>query len=90
MSGEAPKAASSKYRLRISALNPTWIKVIVDGKHTKEYRLNAGDEIRLEAASGYNLLIGDAGSVQMTLNDSPIAVPGKSGQVVTLHLPHGP
>jgi hypothetical protein len=33
------------------------------------------------------LLIGNAGGILLALNDQPVSVPGRSGQVVTLQLP---
>jgi cytoskeletal protein RodZ len=89
--GELPgvpsKATPEKMRLQITALTNTWVKVIVDEKDSKEYNLNSGDKIGLEAISGYNLLIGDAGGIKISLNERPVSIPGESGQVVTMHLP---
>lgn len=76
-----------KLSLQITALENTWIKVIIDEKDSTKYNLNSGDDIELEATTGYNLLIGNAGGIKLTLNDKPVAVPGESGQVVTIHLP---
>lgn len=76
-----------KWLLQITARENTWIKVIIDEQESTEYNLNAGDELELEATSNYNLLIGDAGGIEITLNGKPVAIPGESGQVVTIHLP---
>jgi cytoskeletal protein RodZ len=97
VSGEAPQnvntkqdsdeAAPKKLVLQIIALEDTWIKVMIDGKDSTKYELNSGDEIELEASAGYNLLIGNAGGIRLTLNKDPVAIPGESGQVVTMDLP---
>ena len=76
-----------KLMLQITALEDTWLKVIVDEKESTEYSLRSGDQIELEAATGFNLLIGNAGGVRITLNDKPVLIHGKSGEVVTIHLP---
>ena len=76
-----------KFLLKIVANEKTWMKVIIDDKERKEYSLEAGDNLSLEADSGYNLLIGNAGGVELLLNDSPISLQGKSGQVVNVQLP---
>jgi hypothetical protein len=76
-----------KLSLQVTALGDTWLKVIIDDKEAKEYSLKSGDRIELEAASGYDLLIGDAGGLKLALNNQPVSIPGKSGQVVTVHLP---
>ena len=81
------RAIPKKLSLEITALEDTWLKVIIDEKDSTEYSLNSGDRLELEATSGYNLLIGNASGVKIKLNDKPVSILGKSGQVVTLHLP---
>ena len=86
----APQLANTapeKLLLKISALENTWIKVLIDEKESAEYTLNPGDTIELEALSGYNLLIGNAGGIQLLLNDESVLIPGDKGEVVTMHLP---
>lgn len=87
LSVEPANAVSQKLTLQIIALENTWVKVIADEKESTEYNLRSGDDIELEATTGYNLLIGDAGAIKITLNDKPVLIPGESGQVVTIHLP---
>jgi cytoskeletal protein RodZ len=81
------KATTEILRLKISALENTWIKVIVDEKESVEYNLSTGDNLELEASSGFNLLIGNAGGLKLMLNDKSVFIPGEDGEVVTLHLP---
>lgn len=76
-----------KLLLEATALENTWLKVIIDDKESTEYSLNSGEHIKLEAVSSFSLLIGNAGGIKITLNDKPVSIPGESGQVVTLHLP---
>lgn len=89
----APDAATAevpseeRLRLQIKAMEETWMKIIVDNQNTNEYTLKPGDRLALEADLGYNLLIGNAGGVRLTLNGEPVEVPGRSGQVVTLQIP---
>ncbi len=59
----------------------------MDEKGSTEYHLNSGDQIKLEADTAFNLLIGNAGGLKITLNDKPVSIPGKSGEVVTIELP---
>ena len=73
--------------LQITAQEDTWVKVIIDEKESTEYTLSSGDNIQLEAKTGYNLLIGNAAGVKIKLNGKPVSISGESGQVVTLHLP---
>ena len=81
------KAIPEKLLLHVTAVEDTWLKVIMDEKEPAEYSLKSGDRIELEAATGFNLLIGNAGGVKITLNDIPVSIPGKSGEVVTIELP---
>ena len=81
------EVVAQKFILQVTALENTWLKVIIDEIESTEYSLISGDQIELEATSGYNLLIGNAGGLKIKLNDKPIPITGKSGQVVTLYLP---
>ncbi len=87
LSPQPAKKNPEKLSLQITAQENTWIKVIIDEQESTEYNLNSGDDLELEASTGYNLLIGDAGGIKIALNGKPVAIPGESGQVVTIHLP---
>ena len=76
-----------KLILKITAIEETWMKIIIDGQKPNEYYLKPGDQVELEATLGYNLFIGNAGGVRLLLNSESIEVPGKSGQVVNLKIP---
>ena len=80
-------APAQKLVLRVSVIENTWLKVIIDEKESTEYNLGPGDHLEFAATAGYNLLIGNAGGLKITFNDKPVSIPGKSGQVVNLHLP---
>ncbi|MEA3417506.1 MAG: DUF4115 domain-containing protein [Thermodesulfobacteriota bacterium] len=81
------KPSEKSLLLSIITIETTWIKVIIDGRKPKEYSLKPGDRFELEAFTGFNLLIGNATGVQLILNDKPIEVLGKRGQVVNIQLP---
>jgi len=81
------RPVAAKLVLKITVLEDTWLKVIIDEKDSTEYTLTSGDKLELEALSGYNLLIGNSGGVKFTLNDKPVPFYGKSGEVVTINLP---
>ena len=74
-------------RLQITATEKTWLKVNIDKKESREFILNPGDVLEFEASQGYNLLIGNATGVQLTLDNTEVTVPGRQGQVVSLDLP---
>ncbi|KAF5429743.1 protein of unknown function (DUF4115), partial [Candidatus Methanophagaceae archaeon] len=81
------KRSEKRLLLSIIAIETTWIKVIIDGQKPKEYSLKPGDRRELEASSGFNLLVGNATGVQLLLNDKPIEILGKRGQIVNIQIP---
>ena len=76
-----------KWVLEVEAHQDTWMKIIIDDGDATEYNLAAGDRLELKAVSNFNLLFGNAGGIQMKLNDEPVAVSGKNGEIVTMQLP---
>jgi len=84
---KAPANITQKLLLSIITVEETWIKVSIDDLSVKEYGLHAGDRLELEAASGFNLIIGNATGVNLALNGKPVKVEGKSGQIVDIQIP---
>lgn len=85
---DVPAAArQAPFVLKVVALEDTWMKVIVDDHKARKYRLHPGDRLELQALSGYNILIGSASGVKLTLNAQPVRVFGKRGQMVNMQLP---
>ncbi len=84
----APSApAERRHELFVFAQEEGWIKVSVDQGTPREYVLRPGMQLTLEARSGFNLLIGNAGGVRLNLNGNPVPLAGRRGQIVNLHLP---
>lgn len=85
---QSPAAApKEKLRLRVVAVEQTWLKVIVDGKSARSYELKPEERLELEGADNFNLMIGDANSLEVYLNEKPVKIFGSRGQVVSLKLP---
>jgi cytoskeleton protein RodZ len=61
--------------------------VVIDGLESVEYSMHPRDHIELEASARINMLVGNAGGVKMRLNDKPVDIQGKSGEVVNIELP---
>ena len=87
ISKNATTETAEKLLLQITAVEDTWIKVIIDNKEPNEYNLSAGEQMELEAFAGYNLLIGNAAGLGLKLNEKPIPISGKIGEVVSIQLP---
>lgn len=73
--------------LKVDALEETWLKIIIDNQKPNEYTLQAGDHLSLGATSRFNLLIGNAAGVKLSVNDKVVPVPGERGQTVTIDIP---
>ncbi len=82
-----PAAGKAPFVLKVVAREDTWMKVIADDHKARKYRLHPGDRLELQALSGYNILIGSASGVKLTLNGQPVHVFGKRGQMVNMQLP---
>ncbi|NNF98509.1 MAG: DUF4115 domain-containing protein [Desulfobacteraceae bacterium] len=76
-----------KYVLRATATKPTWLKIVVDGQPAQEYKLKPQDRLEFEAQTNFNLLVGDGGGVNISLNNKPIDIMGRDGEIVSLQLP---
>lgn len=79
--------AQSPYLLRAEAADTTWIRISTDETGEHEYLLQPGEQLTWRASSSYRLLIGNAGGIQLYLNDKPLKRLGETGQVVYLKLP---
>jgi cytoskeleton protein RodZ len=88
---EAPRNPATppgpKHLLTIAAHENSWVKVVIDQGSASEHKLKAGDRLKLEAQTGFNLLIGNVGGVKLSLDNQPVTIPGKRGEVVNIHLP---
>ena len=62
-------------------------EVIIDNKGSEEYNLISGEKLDLEASAGFNLLIGNAGGLELEFNGKPLKIEGKAGEVVNIQLP---
>ncbi len=82
-----PQPLAKQYVLEIRAVEETWLKIIVDDQPAKEMTLQTNEVRQIQAASLLNILIGNAGGVELKLNGKPVEVTGRSGQVVNIQLP---
>jgi len=73
--------------LKIEAIDKVWMRITVDDKEKKEFLLNPGQKIELQADKSFKLHIGNAGGVKILFNDKDLGKLGETGQVVYLNLP---
>lgn len=73
--------------LKATVRERTWVRVTIDNEKPKEYTLNPGSQPEWRAQKGFELLIGNAGGIDLELNGNKLGRPGRRGQVVKLRLP---
>ena len=82
-----PPVEMNTLKLELTAVELTWLRVTMDGGESREVTLQPDERVTFEAAKRFDLLIGNAGGIHLTLNDQAVALPAVSGKVVSLHLP---
>lgn len=83
----APAAGPEKVRLKILAVEETWLKITIDDRPPKAYTLKPTAHLELEAEARFRLLVGNAGGIKLLVNDNPMAPLGRSGEVVKVRIP---
>lgn len=79
--------APAPFTLKAEVTERTWMRISVDGGAPREYIFPPGREPEWQAREGFDLLIGNAGGLELELNGKRIGPFGASGQVVRLKLP---
>jgi cytoskeletal protein RodZ len=87
-SGDKNKTVQKKmHNLDITAVDKTWIQIIIDGADKKEMLLNPGEKVNYEANQSIDVLIGNAAGVKLKFNGKEFEGLGEKGQVIKLSLP---
>jgi hypothetical protein len=74
-----PAAPQVTVTLQATAL--VWTRIGVDGRTAYEGTLTAGSRRTFTGRRAIDLHLGNAGSVQLTVNGTPLGAPGRPGQV---------
>jgi cytoskeleton protein RodZ len=72
----------AEMRLRITALEKTWLKVQADDQPAQEMTLNQDTEAEFVGRERFTLTIGNAGGIALDLNGRDLGSPGSPGQVI--------
>jgi cytoskeletal protein RodZ len=75
--------------LKATVKERTWVRVIMDGERKKEYTLEPESNLEWRAHKGFELMIGNAGGIDLEFNGKKVEQLGKRGQVIRLRLPSG-
>jgi cytoskeletal protein RodZ len=75
--------------LRVQVSERTWIRIVVDDEAPREYIFKPGSRPEWKARRGFDLLIGNAGGVELDFGGKKWGPLGPPGKVVRLRLPGG-
>jgi len=89
-SGLREGVEAKQMSLQVLATEITWIKFQINHDEPFEVLLRAGESFKVKAEEKFNLRIGNAGGVELFLNEKTLGKPGKRGEVVDLTLPVDP
>ncbi len=70
--------------LEIKAVELTWTAIQIDGQPVREAMFRTGDAASYRASERIEIVIGNAGGVEMTFNERRLEKIGNSGEVVTV------
>lgn len=80
-------SAATPLVLKIVASQNTWMRIQSDKERPVEFILKGGQTRTVSAAEKFTLRIGNAGGVDLFLNEQGLGKPGKPGEVLQLTLP---
>jgi cytoskeleton protein RodZ len=83
---QQPVAAPGAVRVALTATEPVWVSIKSDGTHIYSGTLDAQQSREFDAAHKMTLLVGNAGSLEVSLNGKPIGPFGPKGEIRTLVL----
>ncbi|MCS7215198.1 MAG: DUF4115 domain-containing protein [Thermodesulfovibrio sp.] len=79
--------SSNQQNLKIEAIDKVWMRITLDDKERREFLLNPGQKVELQANKSFKLHIGNAGGVKVFFNNKEMGKLGEIGQVIYLTLP---
>lgn len=68
--------------LHATVSDTVWVQIVIDRQQPLEYVFRPGRRISWKAQSDFRLNIGNAGAIELTLNDKHLGAVGKLGAVV--------
>ncbi|MGQ9648018.1 MAG: helix-turn-helix domain-containing protein [Thermodesulfobacteriota bacterium] len=84
---EKPSVLEEKgISLEIKAVERTWVEIQIDGQVARQATFQPGERFAWKAAERIELLVGNAGGLEMIFNERPLEKIGKSGEVVSVIL----
>jgi len=84
---EGDKKKERRHVLKVQATEMTWLRIQSDDQPDVEALLQPRETATWTARRQFNIIIGNAGGVEISFNGKPLGSQGASGQVVHLLLP---
>jgi cytoskeleton protein RodZ len=84
---QAPGSEGLPLVLKADVRERTWVRVTVDDQRPKEYTFEPESSPEWRAREGFELVIGNAGSISLEFNGERLEDLGRPGQVIKLRLP---
>ena len=84
---EEKEGEAEQMVLRVLSTEITWIKFQLDRDEPFEVLLRPDESFKVKANEKFNLRIGNAGGVELFLNERALGSPGKRGEVIDITLP---
>jgi cytoskeleton protein RodZ len=79
-------ASPSAMRVALTATEPVWVSINSDGTHTYSGTLAGGPTREFDASRKMSVLVGNAGSLEISLNGKPVGPIGPKGEIRLLVL----
>jgi cytoskeleton protein RodZ len=84
ISESSPVQEEKPVSLQLKAVERTWVSIQLDGEPEKDITLQPGESISYRASKRIQLLVGNAGGLDIVFGGTKLERFGKSGEVVTL------
>ena len=85
--GTTGRLANEEHNLQIAATDTTWISVRHADGRSEEMLLKPGDASAVRFSGKVLLKVGNAGGINVRLDEEDLGVPGGRGQVISMSLP---
>lgn len=73
--------------LKVTAVATAWLRVDMGEGKIEDVLMKPGDSREWTSKGGFNLWLGNAGGISLTLDNKELGAPGLSGQTMRLRLP---
>jgi cytoskeletal protein RodZ len=82
--GKVPVSEEKPIRLQLRTVERTWVSIHLDDQPELDITLQPGEGVSYQAMKRIQLLIGNAGGLDLIFNDKRLEKVGKSGEVFTV------